>query len=225
KRSYLAVISSSELDIVQKQFSQHSTTWASMRAAMMDRTVEAPATEERVANPGTEKETVNVNETGTDTAAQAHDMNEAIASEAKGAKDIGTVAIVSVVMKTATERRTDRDRERDRERDRGGDRERDRERGDRDRRDRDRDFERYERDRREPDRSRDRRSGRDDRHRESRYGNRRGGSRSRSPTREMSPLLDEHNILPINKRVRKLKNWDMPPPGYEGKTVQEVKAL
>jgi splicing factor U2AF subunit len=38
-------------------------------------------------------------------------------------------------------------------------------------------------------------------------------------------MMDEHNILPINKRVRKLKNWDLPPPGYEDKTVQEVKAL
>ncbi|KAG0290908.1 U2 small nuclear RNA auxiliary factor 2 [Dissophora globulifera] len=41
----------------------------------------------------------------------------------------------------------------------------------------------------------------------------------------MSPMLDELSILPINKRVRKLKNWDVPPPGYEDKTVQEVKAL
>ncbi|KAK3810786.1 MAG: splicing factor U2AF 65 kDa subunit-like protein [Benniella sp.] len=120
----------------------------------------------------------------------------------------------------------DRDRERDRgERDRGErDRERDRERGgDRDRRDRDRDYERIERERRDRDRSRERRSGREDRHRDSRYGRR--SSRSRSPARELSPLLDEHNILPINKRMRKLKNWDVPPPGYEDKTVQEVKAL
>ncbi|KAF9422533.1 U2 small nuclear RNA auxiliary factor 2 [Entomortierella beljakovae] len=123
--------------------------------------------------------------------------------------------------------REDRDRG-DRER-RGGERERggdrgERERGgDRDRRDRDREYERYERDRRDRDRSRDRRSGRDDRYRDSRYGRR--TSRSRSPPREMSPLLDEHNILPINKRVRKLKNWDVPPPGYEDKTVQQVKDL
>ncbi|KAG0366337.1 U2 small nuclear RNA auxiliary factor 2 [Gamsiella multidivaricata] len=118
--------------------------------------------------------------------------------------------------------RTDRDRRSERDR---GDRDRDRERdrGDRDRRDRDREYERYERDRREHDRGRDGRSGRDERHRDSRYGRR--SSRSRSPAREMSPMLDEHNILPINKRMRKLKNWDVPPPGYEDKTVQEVKAL
>ncbi|KAG0299983.1 U2 small nuclear RNA auxiliary factor 2 [Linnemannia gamsii] len=122
--------------------------------------------------------------------------------------------------------------ERERER-RGGEREHkdrgerdrgDRDRGDRDRRDRDRDYERYERDRRDRDRSRERRSGRDDRHRDSRYGGRRS-SRSRSPPRDMSPMMDEHSVLPINKRVRKLKNWDLPPPGYEDKTVQEVKAL
>ncbi|KAG0210956.1 U2 small nuclear RNA auxiliary factor 2 [Mortierella sp. GBA30] len=114
------------------------------------------------------------------------------------------------------------DRDRRSERERG---ERERDRGDRDRRDRDRDYERYERDRRERDRSRERRSGsgRDDRHRDGRYGRR--SSRSRSPPRDMSPMLDEHNILPINKRVRKLKNWDVPPPGHEDKTVQEVKAL
>ncbi|KAG0002785.1 U2 small nuclear RNA auxiliary factor 2 [Entomortierella chlamydospora] len=41
----------------------------------------------------------------------------------------------------------------------------------------------------------------------------------------MSPLLDELSILPINKRVRKLKNWDVPPPGYEDKTVQQVKDM
>lgn len=41
----------------------------------------------------------------------------------------------------------------------------------------------------------------------------------------MSPMLDEHSVLPINKRFRKLKNWDLPPQGYEDKTVQEVKAL
>ncbi|KAF9358394.1 U2 small nuclear RNA auxiliary factor 2 [Mortierella sp. AD094] len=120
--------------------------------------------------------------------------------------------------------REDRDRsERDRrgERDRG---DRDRERGDRDRRDRDRDYERYERDRRDRDRSRERRSGgRDERYRETRYGRR--SSRSRSPPREMSPLLDELSILPINKRVRKLRNWDVPPPGYEDKTVQQVKDM
>ncbi|KAF9952001.1 U2 small nuclear RNA auxiliary factor 2 [Mortierella alpina] len=121
--------------------------------------------------------------------------------------------------------REDRDRsERDKrsERDRG-DRDRERDRGERDRRDRD--YDRYERDRRGRDRSHERRpvSGRDDRHRDSRYGRR--SSRSRSPPRDMSPLPDEHNILPINKRVRKLKNWDVPPPGYEDKTVQEVKAL
>ncbi|KAF9208149.1 U2 small nuclear RNA auxiliary factor 2 [Haplosporangium sp. Z 27] len=118
--------------------------------------------------------------------------------------------------------REDRDRsDRDRrgERDRG---DRDRERSDRDRRDRDRDYERYERDRRH-ERSRERRSGRDDRYRDSRYGRR--SSRSRSPPREMSPLLDELNILPINKRVRKLRNWDVPPPGYEDKTVQQVKDM
>ncbi|KAF9908282.1 U2 small nuclear RNA auxiliary factor 2 [Linnemannia zychae] len=123
--------------------------------------------------------------------------------------------------------RGDRDRRGEREhKDRGerGERERgERDRGDRDRRDRDRDYERYERDRRDRDRSRERRSGRDDRHRDGRYGRR--SSRSRSPPRDMSPMLDEHNILPINKRVRKLKNWDLPPPGYEDKTVQEVKAL
>ncbi|KAH7047668.1 hypothetical protein BKA57DRAFT_394186, partial [Linnemannia elongata] len=115
--------------------------------------------------------------------------------------------------------REHKDRSERGERDRG-----DRDRGDRDRRDRDRDYERYERDRRDRDRSRERRSGRDDRHRDSRYGGRRS-SRSRSPPRDMSPMMDEHNILPINKRVRKLKNWDLPPPGYEDKTVQEVKAL
>ncbi|KAG0056377.1 U2 small nuclear RNA auxiliary factor 2 [Gryganskiella cystojenkinii] len=119
--------------------------------------------------------------------------------------------------------RTDRDR---RDRDRGGDRD---SRGG-DRRERDRDYERYERDRRDRDHgrgsSRDRRSGRDDRHRDSRYGGSgRRSSKSRSPPRDMSPMLDEHNVLPINKRFRKLKNWDLPPPGYEDKTVQEVKAL
>ncbi|KAF9107582.1 U2 small nuclear RNA auxiliary factor 2 [Mortierella sp. GBA35] len=120
------------------------------------------------------------------------------------------------------ERRGDRDHK---ERGERGERDRgDRDRGDRDRRDRDRDYERYERDRRDRDGPRERRSGRDDRHRDSRYGGRRS-SRSRSPPRDMSPMIDEHNILPINKRVRKLKNWDLPPPGYEGKTVQEVKAL
>ncbi|KAF9191538.1 U2 small nuclear RNA auxiliary factor 2 [Haplosporangium sp. Z 11] len=120
--------------------------------------------------------------------------------------------------------REDRDRS---DRDRRSERDRsDRDRGDRDRRDRDRDYERYERDRRDRDRSRERRpgSGRDDRHRD-RYGSGRRSSRSRSPPRDMSPMIDEHNILPINKRVRKLKNWDVPPPGYEDKTVQEVKAL
>ncbi|KAG0295665.1 U2 small nuclear RNA auxiliary factor 2 [Linnemannia gamsii] len=105
------------------------------------------------------------------------------------------------------------------ERDRG-----DRDRGDRDRRDRDRDYERYERDRRDRGGSRERRSGRDDRQRDGRYGGRRS-SRSRSPPRDMSPMMDEQSVLPINKRVRKLKNWDLPPPGYEDKTVQEVKAL
>ncbi|KAF9151020.1 U2 small nuclear RNA auxiliary factor 2, partial [Mortierella sp. AD010] len=113
--------------------------------------------------------------------------------------------------------RSDRDRRGDRDR---GDRDRER---DRDRRDRDRDYERYERDRRDRDRSRERRSGRDERYRDSRYGRR--SSRSRSPPREMSPLLDELSILPINKRVRKLKNWDVPPPGYEDKTVQQVKDM
>ncbi|KAF9114972.1 U2 small nuclear RNA auxiliary factor 2 [Mortierella sp. AM989] len=118
------------------------------------------------------------------------------------------------------EERDRSDRDRRGERDRG---DRDRERGDRDRRDRDRDYERYERDRRDRDRSRERRSGRDDRYRDGRYGRR--SSRSRSPPREMSPLLDELSILPINKRVRKLRNWDVPPPGYEDKTVQQVKDL
>ncbi|ORZ21824.1 hypothetical protein BCR41DRAFT_350084 [Lobosporangium transversale] len=125
--------------------------------------------------------------------------------------------------------RSERDRRSERERgDRSDrDRDRDRERGERDRRDRDREYERYERDRRDRDRSRDRRPGRerDDRYRDSRYSSGRRSSRSRSPPREMSPLLDEHNILPINKRVRKLKNWDVPPPGYEDKTVQQVKDL
>ncbi|KAI1317901.1 hypothetical protein EDD11_007563 [Mortierella claussenii] len=122
------------------------------------------------------------------------------------------------------------DRERRGERDRAdrGDRERERgSGGERDRRDRDRDYERYERDRRDRDRSRDRRSGRerDDRYRDGRFNVGRRSSRSRSPPREMSPMLDEHNILPINKRVRKLRNWDVPPPGYEDKTVQQVKDL
>ncbi|CAJ0639062.1 2611_t:CDS:10 [Entrophospora sp. SA101] len=31
-------------------------------------------------------------------------------------------------------------------------------------------------------------------------------------------------VTPINKRRRKLNNWDIPPPGYEGMTAEQVKA-
>ncbi|KAF9166058.1 U2 small nuclear RNA auxiliary factor 2 [Actinomortierella ambigua] len=146
------------------------------------------------------------------------------------------------------ERRSDRDRSERRDRgersERGErDRDRDRDRGDRgdrsdrDRSGRDRDYDRYERDRhhdREQDRSRDRRH-REDRYREGsaressgREGSSRRHSRSRSPRggggggREFSPMVD---VVPIDKRPRKLNNWDVPPAGYEDKTCAEVKAL
>ncbi|CAJ0625833.1 11577_t:CDS:2 [Entrophospora sp. SA101] len=35
---------------------------------------------------------------------------------------------------------------------------------------------------------------------------------------------DWDNLTPINRRRRKLNNWDVPPPGYEGMTAHQVKA-
>ncbi|KAG0060452.1 U2 small nuclear RNA auxiliary factor 2 [Linnemannia elongata] len=134
------------------------------------------------------------------------------------------------------ERGESRDGDRDRERERDRDRHRssssrhersDRERSERSERHRSERGERGERGYDERERSDRERRGGEREHKDrsdSRYGGRRS-SRSRSPPRDMSPMMDEHNILPINKRVRKLKNWDLPPPGYEDKTVQEVKAL
>ncbi|KAF9975701.1 U2 small nuclear RNA auxiliary factor 2 [Actinomortierella ambigua] len=136
------------------------------------------------------------------------------------------------------ERRSDRDRSDRRDRDRSdrgdrSDRDRERDRGDRerdrDRSGRDRDYDRYERDRhhdRERDRSRDRRP-REDRYRDisGRESSSRRRSRSGSPRggREYSPMVVD--VVPIDKRPRKLNNWDVPPAGYEDKTCAEVKAL
>lgn len=72
-------------------------------------------------------------------------------------------------------------------------------------RDRDRDRER------DRDRDRERRRRHRSRSRSSRY------DRSRSPRRERS-------VTPIHLKKRKLNNWDVPPQGYEGMTVEQVKA-
>ncbi|CAG8554815.1 11178_t:CDS:2 [Ambispora leptoticha] len=72
------------------------------------------------------------------------------------------------------------------------------------------------------------RDDRDDRDRESRKSRRsRRKSRSLSP-RRYSPSARyrsrSRSVTPINKRPRKLNNWDVPPPGYEGMTSEQVKA-
>ncbi|KAJ1566812.1 hypothetical protein HK405_008320 [Cladochytrium tenue] len=96
---------------------------------------------------------------------------------------------------TGTEHRDRRDRNRDQGRARDRD-DRDREREHRDR-DRDRD-----RDRRRRSRSREKRS--------------RRSSRSRS--------REKHSVTPLHLWERKMSFWDMPPPGYEGMSVAQVKA-
>ncbi|CAG8513944.1 12166_t:CDS:2 [Dentiscutata heterogama] len=122
-----------------------------------------------------------------------------------------------------------REKKRDRERsDKDRDRDRDRDRSDRDRdKDKDRDRER----RRERERSRDRsrrereRDEKEDRERKAR----RPRKRSRSPSNRRRSRSPRHHsrsrsITPINRRRRKLNNWDLPPPGYEGMTAEQVKA-
>jgi splicing factor U2AF subunit len=44
--------------------------------------------------------------------------------------------------------------------------------------------------------------------------------RDRSPDRR-----HRRSLTPIHLRKRKLNNWDQPPPGYDGMTVQQVKAM
>ncbi|CAG8592643.1 15041_t:CDS:2 [Rhizophagus irregularis] len=57
--------------------------------------------------------------------------------------------------------------------------------------------------------------------------------RSRRRSRSYSPRRRSHSprhrsrsrsITPINRRRKKLNNWDVPPPGYEGMTAEQVKA-
>ncbi|CAG8527706.1 2574_t:CDS:2 [Ambispora gerdemannii] len=118
--------------------------------------------------------------------------------------------------------RGEREREREKERDRDADRSTRRKESERDRgksRERSRDRSRERR------RTRD---DRDDRDRESRK-SRRSRRKSRSPSlRRYSPTSRyrsrSRSVTPINKRVRKLNNWDVPPPGYEGMTSEQVKA-
>ncbi|KAL1918440.1 uncharacterized protein VTP21DRAFT_3100 [Calcarisporiella thermophila] len=112
--------------------------------------------------------------------------------------------------------RYDRDQERDNDRDRNRERHR-RSRSRERRRSKERRRERSRsRDRHRDDTSRRRRSSRerdyDDRDRRSRR-----SRRSRSP----SP---ESRILPLHKWPRKLNHWDVPPPGYEHCTAEQVKA-
>ncbi|OUM69193.1 hypothetical protein PIROE2DRAFT_57564 [Piromyces sp. E2] len=125
------------------------------------------------------------------------------------------------------EKRRDKDRDRDRSRDRDRDRERDRDRSrssrhsrrekreHHSRRDRSRSKDRHGSRRSSRSRTRDRSRSRRRRHRSrsrsSRY------DRSRSPRRERS-------VTPLHLKKRKLNNWDVPPPGYEGMTVAQVKA-
>ncbi|KAG9295782.1 hypothetical protein G9A89_009011 [Geosiphon pyriformis] len=113
--------------------------------------------------------------------------------------------------------RRERKRERDRDRDRDGDKSNRR-------KDRSRE--------RSRDRSRRTRDDRDERDRESRKA-RHTRRKSHSPTPVLRPRRRSpsprnrsrsRSITPIHKRKRKLNNWDVPPPGYEGMTSAQVKA-
>ncbi|KAJ3093776.1 hypothetical protein HDU96_002031 [Phlyctochytrium bullatum] len=108
--------------------------------------------------------------------------------------------------------RSDRDR---------GDRERsDRDRGDRgDRGDRDRDH--HHRSSRKS-RSSRRRSPR--RRSKDRGGGGGGGGGGERRRRSRSGSVKREKIIPLHLRQRKLNHWDMPPPGYEGLTAEQVKA-
>ncbi|KAK9675183.1 hypothetical protein K7432_016597 [Basidiobolus ranarum] len=88
-----------------------------------------------------------------------------------------------------------------------------------DRREREKD---RERDRRSSRREQERSSGRSherDRRRKPEERENRRSRRSRSRSRQRSP-----SVIPLHLRPRSLHNWDVPPPGYEGMSAEEVKA-
>ncbi|CAG8578720.1 17337_t:CDS:10 [Acaulospora morrowiae] len=92
---------------------------------------------------------------------------------------------------------------------------------DRDRREKKREKDRGDRDRdKERDRERDEKEARR---------SRRSRRRSRSPSLRRRSRSPKHrsrsrSVTPINRRRRKLNNWDLAPQGYEGMTAEQVKA-
>jgi len=47
----------------------------------------------------------------------------------------------------------------------------------------------------------------------------------RSKSRSQSPSATPGDIVPLDKRIRKNSKWDIPPPGCEGLTAQQVKQM
>ncbi|KAI8059588.1 hypothetical protein BC940DRAFT_313471 [Gongronella butleri] len=87
----------------------------------------------------------------------------------------------------------------------------------------DRHYDRERRSRRE--RSRERVRSREHRDRRSDRDYRRGQRRSVSPRdrHRSSSRRHDADIIPLHKRTRRVNKWDIPPPGMEGMTAQQVK--